>query len=146
MAEVGPERVGPADFSTAEDGALWRILNEQATRHSVVTIEELCDSLDSALRQRVQVLLKVEEVSPSGRERLPDLLALSMLNLRLERIRRQLTEVQMLLRDQSAEQDPAVLALYKQQLALLPVSIQRINRACWALSAVNRRHADFAAR
>lgn len=146
LAQVGQEPIGPADFSTPEDAALWRVLSEQATQQSVATIEELCDSLDSALRQRVQVLQKVEEVSPSGRERLPDLLAMSMLNLRLERIRRQLTEVQMLLRDQSSEQDPAVLELYKQQLALLPVSIQRIHRACWALSAVNRRHADFAAR
>jgi hypothetical protein len=84
----------------------------------------------------------MDDVPSTGRERLPDKLAQTVLDLRLEKIRRLLSEVQLLLRDAQNEGNEPVMVLYRQQLAALPTEMQRINRAKNELSLVNRRKAD----
>jgi hypothetical protein len=77
-------------------------------------------------------------------ERLADSLAQLILDVRLERIRRLLAEVQQLFFEAKDEGQEDHLQMYKEQLQSLPLNVQRINRARWAMSAVSRRQAEEA--
>jgi DNA primase len=133
------------DFSSAEDRALFAFLRQQTARRAVATIDELWDSLDAVLLARVHSLLDdASGIADPELERLPDMLAQLILDLRLERIRRLLSEVQELFREAHQEGNAASLEMYRQQLQSLPLELQRINRARWAMSPVSRRKAEEA--
>ena len=142
LMKLDQDPVSEADFSVHEDRALWRMMRQQVSAGAFATFDELWDSLDRVLRPRVQALSVTEEVSPTGREKLPDLLALSILDIRLERVKRQLNEVQQLLREAQHAGDVAGLELYRQQTSTLPIAFQRLNRAKWMLSAASRRQIE----
>ncbi len=137
--------VGEPDFALPEDRALLQQMRQVVRERPVVTVEELCDSLDPVLLRRANALLELQpDESESDLEKLADSLAQLILDVRLERIRRLLAEVQQLFfeaRDQGSDER---LQMYKEQLQSLPVNVQRINRARWALSAVSRRQAEEA--
>jgi DNA primase len=135
--------VGPRDFSSADDRALFASLREQAGRYAVATSDELWDSLDAVLLARVHYLLDDTPGSADvDLDRLPDMLAQLILDLRLERIRRLLSEVQELLRQARHEGSHTSLEMYMRQLQTLPLELQRLNRARWAMSPVSRRKAE----
>jgi DNA primase len=143
LSEEGQTPVSEDDFSSAEDRALFRFLRQETQRRAVVTIDELWDILDGVLLTRVQSLLdNASGMADAELERLPDLLAQLILDLRLERIRRLLSEVQQLFREARQEGDAASREMYMEQLQLLPLDLQRINRARWAMSPVSRRKAE----
>lgn len=139
LQKLDQEPVSEIDFSSPEDRALWRLMRDRVVTEPFATIEDLWDILDSALRRRAQALRLVEEVSAAGREKLPETLALTILDIRLERVRRQLNEVQQLLREGQHAGDTALLELYMQQTKTLSRAFQRLNQAKWSLSAANRR-------
>lgn len=136
--------VDEADFALAEDKALVRHLRQQVRQRPVATVDELCDSLDDdVLLSRAQEILAVEsQESEVEAGRLADSLARLILDLRLERIRRLLGEVQQLFFEAQEAADESRLQMYKDQLQQLPVRVQNINRARWAMSAMSRRQAE----
>ncbi|MDT8305862.1 MAG: DNA primase [Anaerolineae bacterium] len=143
LHEEAQPPVSEDDFSSAEDRALFRFLRLQTQRRAVATIDELWDSLDGVLLTRVQSLLdNAPGIADAELERLPDSLAQLILDLRLERIRRLLSEVQQLFREARQEGDAATREMYMEQLQILPLDLQRINRARWAMSPVSRRKAE----
>ncbi len=133
------------DFSLPEDRALLHEMRKIVRERPVVTAEELCDSLDEVLAARANVLLEVEsENGDAEQERLADSLAQLILDVRLERIRRLLAEVQQLFYEAKEQGSEDSLQIYKEQLQSLPLSVQRINKARWAMSATSRRQAEEA--
>ncbi|MDX1687085.1 MAG: hypothetical protein R3248_03800, partial [Candidatus Promineifilaceae bacterium] len=79
------------------------------------------------------------ETAAGERERLPDSLAQLILDLRLEKVRRVLYEVQLRFReaeDRDDDDEKYVDALIEQ--------LQRINKARWSMSATSRRQAEEA--
>jgi DNA primase len=136
--------VTEADFATAEDRALLRFLKRQASRGTVAAVEELWDSLDETLRERAQSLLETPAAPESELERLPDLLVLSILDWRLEKVKGLLADVKLLFKEAQQEQTPDVIELYYQQLRELPLTVLSLNKAKWAMSAVSRRRTEDA--
>lgn len=137
--------VTEADFNLPEDRALLQHLRRMVRERPVVTEEELCDSLDDVLLSRANALLQDEpDEEGTEPERLADSLAQLILDVRLERIRRLLAEVQQLFFEAKGQGQEDHLQMYKEQLQSLPVNVQRINRARWAMSAVSRRQAEEA--
>jgi DNA primase len=134
--------VTEADFATAEDRALLRFLKRPASRGRVAVVEELWDSLDDALRERAQSLLATPAAPESELERLPDLLVLSILDWRLEKVKGLLADVKQLFKEAQQEQTPDVIELYYQQLRELPLTVLSLNKAKWAMSAVSRRRTE----
>jgi DNA primase len=127
------------DFSAPEDKALLSHLRSQLRLHPVATIDELCDSLDDVLLGRVQSLLEeTSDLVEAEAERLPDSLARLVLDIRLERLRRLLSEVQQLLHDTHEGQETKYLESYRQQLKAL-------HKARSAMSAIRRRQMEEAA-
>ncbi len=133
----------------AEDRALLAIILDRAQpdQPEVATIEELCDSLDAVLAERVRSLMALPPSPGMKLNRLPDSLALSVLDWRLEKIRRRNTELKQLLAAESQPEPAGELArLYGDLLATSQPAMQRIHQAKDALSAQGRRRAEGAAR
>ncbi len=131
--------VTAVDFVRVEDRALLAVIAERATLPAVATIEELCDSLDSALAQRVKALFAKSSTPGVKLDRLPDSLALSVLDWRLEKIREHNTILKQLL--PSGSQDESRDELTRSYLDQVQ-EMGRINRARDAMSATGRRRAE----
>ena len=141
--------VGAGDFERVEDRALLAVILDRAqpAGPEVATIEELCDSLDAVLAERVRSLMALPPSPGMKLNRLPDSLALSVLDWRLEKIRRRNTELKQLLAAESQPEPAGELArLYGDLLATSQPAMQRIHQAKDALSAQGRRRAEGAAR
>lgn len=131
--------VGAADFVRVEDRALLEVITERATLPTVATIEELCDSLDSVLAQRVKALFAKPSTPGIKLDRLPDSLALSVLDWRLEKIREHNTILKQLLPSgNQTESKDELTRSYLDQVQ----EMGRINRARDAMSATGRRRAE----
>ncbi len=131
--------VTAADFVRVEDRALLEIITERATLPTVATIDELCDSLDSVLAQRVKALFAKPSTPGIKLDRLPDSLALSVLDWRLEKIREHNTILKQLLpSDSQTESKDEFSRSYLDQVQ----EMGRINRARDAMSATGRRRAE----
>jgi hypothetical protein len=113
-------------------------------RAAVATIEELWDSLDGALLDRVQFLLSLPQTSKSEPERLADTLVSSVLDWRLESITRLLSEVEQLHQEAEALGDQDALEIYRLQVRQLHVEKLQLNRARGAMSASGKRRAQDA--
>jgi DNA primase len=134
--------VTEADFTRPDDKILWDKLSHRAGQSPVVTIEELCDSLeDKFLRDRVDSLLAMPEAPESELQRLPDLLVFSVLDWRLERLKALISEVKQLF-NETQTKNPDMLEMYKSQLRELPLQVLSINRARGAMSATGRRNGE----
>lgn len=131
--------VSAADFVRAEDKALLAEIAHRATMPTVATIEELCDSLNPALAQRVRALMAVPATPEMKLDRLPDSLALSVLDWRLEKIREHNTILKQLL--PSGDQTESGDELTRSYLAQVQ-EMGRINRARDAMSPSGRRRAE----
>lgn len=137
--------VGEEDFTLPEDKALLNHLRQQVRQRPVVTVDELCDSLDDVLLSRANALLEDEPQSDDTEPgRLADSLAQMILDLRLERIRRLLADVQQFFNEAQEQGGDGRLQMYKEQIRTLSLAVQRINKARWSMSAVSRRQAEEA--
>ncbi len=131
--------VSADDFVRVEDKAILAIIEERATQPSVATIAELCDSLDSVLAQRVKALLGSSPTPGMRLERLPDSLALSVLDWRLEKIRDHNTILKSLLpAGGRMDSEDELTRSYLDQIR----EMKRINQARDAMSATGRRRAE----
>ncbi|MBP6015297.1 MAG: DNA primase [Candidatus Promineofilum sp.] len=131
--------VSAADFVRGEDRALLDVIAQRATLPTVATIDELCDSLDSVLAQRVKALFAKPSTPGIKLDRLPDSLALSVLDWRLEKIREHNTILKQLLPSGSPTESKDELT--RSYLAQVQ-EMGRINRARDAMTATGRRRAE----
>lgn len=144
LAEAGQPRVTHTDFSSADDQAVFQQIVKWAAGRSVAAIDELCDSLDLTLLDRVQFLLSLPSTPESEHERLAEKLALSVLDWRLEKNIQLVHVVKQLVREAQAQQEPDARAMYD-RLNELTLAKLNIDRARMALSATNRRRSKEAA-
>lgn len=144
LVQHGQVAVAEADFLAVEDRALLRHMYQRVEGGTVVTIDELCDSLDESLLRRVEILVALPQAPESELDRLADTLVLSVLDWRQEKTKKLLGEVKKLLSEASGANDDESLALYRQQLRQLPLALLRIDRARDAMSAQSRRRAEDA--
>ncbi len=132
------------DFLLAEDRAIMRQMYQLITLTPVVTIEELWDSLEQTLQDRLKFLLTLPQSPETELERIADTLVLSVLDWRLAKVRQLLNEVKHLLHEAQAENDMEALAIYQQQLRELPLAVLQLNKARDSMSATSRRRAEDA--
>ena len=144
LAECGQPQVTDDDFLLAEDRAIMRQMYQLIAASPVVTIEELWDSLEETLQNRLKFLLSLPQSLETELERISDTLVLSVLDWRLARVRQLLSEVKHLLHEAQNEDDTDALAIYKQQLRELPLAVLQLNKARDAMSATSRRRAEDA--
>ena len=145
----GQPEVGAVDFERAEDRGLLAVVMERAqpNRPEVATLDELCDSLDVVLAERVRGLMALPPSPGMKLDRLPDTLAQSVLDWRLEKIRRRISELKQLLAAESQSESAGELArLYGDLLATSQPAMQGIHQAKDAMSAQGRRRAERAER
>ena len=141
--------VSAVDFARGEDRGLFAevVRRAQPNQPEVATIAELCDSLDSVLADRVRSLMALPPSPETKLDRLPDTLALSVLDWRLEKIREHNTVLKQLLIAENRKGPQENLAhLYNEQLEMSTAAMRRIDQARHAMSALGRRRADERAR
>jgi DNA primase len=147
LAQHHQPPVVEADFSLPEDKALLRLVRHHFQQSPVVTITDLCDSLqEKTLLDRLQSLLALPTVPESEVDRLPDTLVLSILDWRWEKIRELISTVKQLFNEGQKEQNPAITQLYGQELQVLLLKRLQISKARAAMSAMSRRRAEELAR
>ena len=138
--------VSEDDFARAEDRALWRYLHSHSGRWSVVTADELWDSLtDDVLRQRAQSLMEIQESIAVETDRLTDRLVLSILDWRWQKVKGLLKDVESMFRDAEVQARQEMMGLYRQQLDQLIRQLSGISRGKAAISVVGRRNAEVLA-
>jgi DNA primase len=142
--------VNEADFASGENRALFRHLRRQIaaiaaglTASSVVTTDNLCDSLDDAtLLTHAQTLLRMPVTAESEIERLPDRLTLSILDWRYAKTWDLIREVKRLIQEAKSANDQEMLVVYIQQSQELAARRKRISQAKEAMSSLSRRRDD----
>ncbi|MCA9944324.1 MAG: DNA primase [Anaerolineales bacterium] len=144
LTDCGQPRVADDDFLMAEDRAIMRQMYQLISLSPVVTIDELWDSLDQTLQNRLKFLLALPQSPETELERISDTLVLSVLDWRLTKVRQLLSEVNHLLREAQTENDVEALAIYQQQLRELPLAVLQLNKARDSMSATSRRRAEDA--
>jgi DNA primase len=144
LLECGQVQVANDDFLLAEDRAIMRQMYHLINASAVVTMDELWDSLDQTLQNRLKFLLTLPQSPEKELERISDTLVLSVLDWRLARVRQLLSEVKQLLHEAQTEGDTEALAVYNQQLRELPLAVLQLNRARDSMSATSRRRAEDA--
>lgn len=132
------------DFEILEDSLILTLLYERADQAPVVTIQEMCDSLDQVLLERVETLLALPISADSVDSRLPDRLAMSVLDIRLARAKAEIKQLQQLVREDQriGKEDPNPARLYWSRLNELLLTVKWINKAKDAISASGQRRAE----
>jgi len=132
------------DLALPEDRLILAIIYDRADQSPVVTIEELCDSLDAVLLERIETLMVLPASPESELSRLPDRLAMSVLDWRLVQARAEVEQLQQLSREVHAQPDEAasMAHLYGPRILELQVKIKWINKAKDAISASGQRRAE----
>lgn len=134
--------VSAEDFTAPEDRVLLKHIYQRMSAGTVVSADELCDSLEEeVLQDRVRSLLAASPAPESELDRLPDTLVLSVYDWRLAKIRQLVSDVQQLFHEAQSQDDADSLEMYK-QLQELSLAVLKINKARDAMSAVNRRRAE----
>jgi hypothetical protein len=138
------QSIGEEDLVIPEDKLILDIIYDRADQASVVTIEELCDSLDSVLLERVETLVALPVSPESELSRLPDRLAMSILDWRLAQARTEVEQLQQLSRGAHSQTELAtsMAQLYGPRILELQVKIKWINKAKDAISASGQRRAE----
>jgi DNA primase len=135
--------VNKGDLAVPEDRLILPLIYDRSDQVPVVTIEELCDSLDSVLRERMETLMTLNPSPESELARLPDRLAMSVLDWRLEQAKEEVGQLQQLIRDSRVEQEGApnkdqLLGRIKE----LQLKMKWINIAKDEMSATGQRRAE----
>lgn len=130
------------DFTGSEDQEVWKRLRRrsaEASAGTLVSVDELCDSLDTVLSSRVRNLLTLPAASTSEIDHLSNRLTSSVLHWRLDKVRRTLSEVKHLLAEAKQAADEETSELYAYRCQELTMMIYSINRARQSLSSTNQR-------
>jgi hypothetical protein len=145
LSQLKQPEVDAADFDRPEDRGLFAVILDRAqpNRPEVATIVELCDSLDVVLAERVRSLMALPPSPGIKLDKLPDSLALSVLDWRLEKIRKRNSELKQLVAAESqAGAAPGLAQLYGEHVAKSQLAMKGINQAKRALSAQGRQNAE----
>ncbi|MCB8988515.1 MAG: DNA primase [Ardenticatenaceae bacterium] len=137
--------VGLADFTATEDRALWAYILQWSSRGSFVTIQDLCDSLEYPLLDRVQKLQTLAPTLDANLDRLTDQLVLAVLDWRIEKARQLRTDLQRFVAEAKQQGDLDSYQEYLVRLQELSVTKLRLDQAKDAMSATSRRRAEDAA-
>jgi len=129
------------DFSAAEDKLLLRQMYQRIDDGIIATADELCDSLDETLLDRMKFLLALPRTSEAELERLADKLVLSVLDWRLEKNSQLVGIVRQLVHETQQANEGDSSEMY-QQLSQLTSAKLRIDQARSAMSAMGRRRAE----
>ncbi len=137
------QALNKADLNVAEDRLILAMIYERVDQAPVVTLEELCDSLDSVLLERMEMLLAIKPSPEEELTRLPDRLAMSVLDWRLDQAKMEVGQLQQLIRDSSTEEGavPNRVQLLG-RISELRLKIKWINKAKDAVSASGQRRAE----
>ena len=144
LAETGQTAVTKADFVTIEDRELFEQLSRRSNQASFVSIDELCDSLDSPLLERAQQLQSLPPTPDSKLDRLADKLVLSVLDIRHEKTRRLNTRMQHLVTEAKQTGDRESVETYQAQSLEISRQLLRLQQAQNAMSSVSKRRAEEA--
>ncbi len=141
----GQEAVKEKDFSAVEDRQILALIYERTDQAAVVTISELCDSLDDVLARRIEQLTAVPAAPESELSRLPEQLAKSVLDWRTEEVHMQLRELQQLVIDLPATPENLERrAQLLRRINELQLSRQGANKAKEAMTGSGQRRAEEA--
>jgi hypothetical protein len=138
LGECGQPQVIDEDFLLAEDRAIMRQMYQLIDLSPVVTIDELWDSLEQTLQNRLKFLLTLPQSPETELERIADTLVLSVLDWRLAKVRLLLSELEQSLQESQNEDDLEVLEIHNQQLR----AVFQLMKARDSMSATSRRRAE----
>lgn len=141
LRKVQQPEINGDDFSSSEDRALYTALRHRsidASAGKFVSVEEMCDNLDSVLLSRVRTLLKLPATSDAQIDLLTNRLTQSVLNWRLDKVRKTLSEVKHLMGAAKHAGDAESSELHAYRCQELTMTIYSINRARQSLSASTR--------
>ncbi|MDJ0756968.1 MAG: DNA primase [Ardenticatenaceae bacterium] len=139
LSQEGQSIIHAEDFSSAVDRTLFVVLNQQQSLGVVASIEEIWDSLDALMQQRVQQLMQLSSTKQAEREKLPERLVHSVLDWRLRKANQLNDELKLLIREAKQEADVELVRNYTQQHAELTRQIYQVNRAKAAIKGISRR-------
>ncbi|MGB1249710.1 MAG: DNA primase [Candidatus Promineifilaceae bacterium] len=139
--------VSKDDFTTTIDQAVWQHVRRRAVNigaGNIVSVAEMCDSLDSVLSNRIQQLSTPADESASAEpaplpEQLPHRLTQAVLGWRHDKARRELTEVKQLLEAAKQTGDANTSDLHLTKCLALTSEIHSIDRAKASLSTTGQR-------
>ena len=132
------------DFTDPRDREIFAEVAYRATQPAVAGIDELCDSLDGVLAERVRALFSSPSPTPETQlDRLPDTLALSVLDWRLERYRAlNLTLSNLLVQANRGDSGEGPAVDYGEQVIATRQAIRHIDEARANMSALGRRRTE----
>lgn len=142
LTTLSQPTVSVEDFSHAEDQQIVSYLWHELQKNAVASADELWDSLEEWLRDRVQFHLNSAPTTNDDLTRLPDTLTLSVLEWRQEKIKRLGAEVKRLCEEAASQDDPALRLTYTHQVNKLAQQERSIHRARHAMSAFSRRKTE----
>ena len=137
--------VNMEDFEAVEDRQIISLIYERTDQVPFVTIEDLCDSLDDVLAERIEQIMILPPAPESEMPRLPEQLAKSILDWRTEKVHRQISELQQLwieLPDQP-ENTERRTQLFR-RINELQTSRQSMSKAKDAMTGSGQRRAEKA--
>jgi DNA primase len=144
LAQVDQPAVTQADFVDIEDRELFAVINGRYHQGTVVSIDELCDSLESPLLERALHLRSLPPTPDSELDRLADKLVLSVLDIRHEKTRRLNARMQRLVTEAKKAGDRESVETYQAQSLEITRQLLRLQQAKNAMSAVSKRRAEEA--
>ncbi|MCA9925337.1 MAG: toprim domain-containing protein, partial [Anaerolineales bacterium] len=144
LTETDQPQVNETDFTSTEDQTILRQMYQWAGGRTVAALDDLWDSLDATLSDRVKFLLSLPQTPESELDRLADKLALSVLDWRLEKKSQLVAAVKQVVKTYQHEADADAKAIY-QQLNELTMAKLHIHKAREAMSATSRRRMEDAA-
>ena len=134
--------IAATDFSNSEDQELWRHLRRlsaEASTGKLVSVSDMCDSLDNVLSSRVRSLQAIPLSSSPEIDHLSNSLTHSVLNCRLDKVRQTLSEVKHLMTDAQKAGDEESRESYAYRCQELTMMLYSINRARHTLSSASQR-------
>jgi hypothetical protein len=135
--------VNKGDLVVPEDRLIMAMIYDRADQAPVVTIEELCDSLDNVLLERMEMLLTLASSSEEELARLPDRLAMSVLDWRLDQAKVEVGQLQQLIKEAPVQGEEAATRIQLLgRISELRLKIKWINKAKDAISASGQRRAE----
>jgi len=145
LSQAGQPAVGPGDFTATEDRTLWQHMVRWSSNGSFVTIQDLCDSLDRPLLDRVQYLQTLAPTLDANLDRLPDQLVIAVLDWRIEKVKQLRIDLRRFVDEAKKQGDLDAYQEYMVRLRELSVEKLRLDKARNAISATSRRRAEDAA-
>lgn len=136
LSQIGQPVVHVEDFSQAIDRTIFLIIHQTYTSGSVVTIREMWDSLEEHTKDRILELEKLPRQSEKDPVRS---LTQSLLDCRLENIKRMVSEAMQHIRDAKEIADEDAVGMFTQHVESSTRLIQQVHKAKSALTAHTRK-------